>query len=106
MKIYGVAAAARDHVEAVRLPPTLDRVTADVVTIQLHHASHRLEVRAVVALRRGNDHGVVLPARAAKIRGCGDLQHVAVPLMVVEDARIRDTGRPRRQHVAAIAARE
>ena len=79
-------------------------MTADVVTIQLHHASDRLEIGAVVALRRRNDHGVVLPARPAEVRGRRNLQHVAVPLMVVEDARVGDAGGPRGEHVAAIAA--
>jgi len=94
MKVHGVATAARDHIEPVRQAIHFDRVTPDVVPIELHHAGYRLEIRAVIALRRRNDHRVVLPARSAEIRGRGNFQYVTVPLMVVEDARVGDAGRP------------
>src|SRR5438876_513419 len=104
MKIHRDAAATRDHIEAVGQGTHFDRVTADVVAIQLHHAGHRLEISAVIALRRRNDHRIVLPPCAAKVRGRGNFQHITVPLMVVEDTRVGHTGRPRSEHAASIAA--
>ena len=64
------------------------RVAADVTTVELHHARDGLKIRAVVALRRRDDHGVILPARPAEVRGRGDFQEVAVALMRVQDARV------------------
>ena len=85
---------------------TCDRVAPDVMAIELHHPRDGLEIGAVVAPRRRDDHRVVLPPGAAEIGGRGNLQHIAVPLMVVEDARVGHAGRPRGEHVAAVAARE
>src|SRR5262249_37602737 len=67
VKIDRVAASTRDHVEAVGRATDADRVAADVMTIELHHPGHRLEIRAVAALGCRNDHRVVLPACAAEV---------------------------------------
>src|SRR6266513_2089781 len=61
MKIHRVAATTRDHIEAVGQGTHYDRVTADVVEIPLHRVGYRMEISADIALRRRNDHRIVLP---------------------------------------------
>ena len=93
------AAPAGDDVERLRGAGDADGMAAGVAPVEAHHACDRLEVGTVVTLRHRDHDGVVLPARSAEIRGSGDLQDVAVPLMVVQDACVRHAGGPGREHV-------
>src|SRR6185295_7857567 len=102
-KHRAVSAAGHD-VESVRNRADRNRMAADVMPIQLHDPGDRLQVRAVVPPRHRNHHRVVLPARSTEISGGGDLEHVAVTLVVVEDSSVRHTCRPRGEYVAAIAS--
>src|SRR5947208_14972258 len=61
MKIHRVATTTRDHIEAVGQGTHFDRVTADVVAIQLHPGGHRLEIASVLAIPRRTAPHLLLP---------------------------------------------
>src|SRR5262245_12292381 len=92
---YRVITPAGHHVEPIRNSANLDRVCADMMPIQLHHTGDRLQVDAAAPFWHWNHHGVVLPTRSTEIGGGGDLEHVTVALMIVENPGVRHPRRPR-----------
>src|SRR5262245_8646287 len=83
VQVKRIAAATGDDIQSIRRDRRRQRVAADMTAIKPHHARDRLQIGAPLIARRWNDDSVVLPARAAKIGGGGDLQQIAVTLMVV-----------------------